>query len=137
MCSLGCRALEQARGLDHVRLAGIRFINACALTSLKRPELKLQSCGMVLLRMRQSKVRSSLLASFTTKQTNDQGTKMKPIKIQITPEMREFNDAVELADALTDGVFDHQPASVLLDFYGFHFSALIVCLLGCKARQQG
>jgi len=40
---------------------------------------------------------------------------MKPIKIQITPEMREFNDAVELADALTDGVFDHQPASVLLD----------------------
>jgi len=65
--------------------------------------------------MRQSKVRSSLLASFTTKQTNDQGTKMKPIKIQITPEMREFNDAVELADALTDGVFDHQPASVLLD----------------------
>ena len=40
---------------------------------------------------------------------------MKPIKIQITPAMREFNDAVQEADALTDGVFDHQPVSVLLD----------------------
>ena len=35
-------------------------------------------------------------------------------KIPITPQMREFNDAVEMADALTDGAYDNQPASVLL-----------------------
>jgi len=70
---------------------------------------------MVLLRMRQSKVRSSLLASFTTKQTNDQGTKMKPIKIQITPEVREFNEQVEHCDFLTDYQFDQGSAETLLD----------------------
>ena len=36
-------------------------------------------------------------------------------KITITPQMREFNDAVQQADALTDGQFDQEPAVVLLD----------------------
>ena len=36
-------------------------------------------------------------------------------KIPITPQMREFNDAVQEADALTDGQFDQEPAVVLLE----------------------
>lgn len=40
---------------------------------------------------------------------------MNPIKIQITRAMREFNDAIQEADALTDGQFDQEPACVLLD----------------------
>ena len=36
-------------------------------------------------------------------------------KIEISPEVQAFNDAVQCADALTDGQYDHQPASVLLD----------------------
>ena len=40
---------------------------------------------------------------------------MKNSQIPITPQMREFNDAVQEADALTDGRFDQEPAVVLLD----------------------
>jgi len=40
---------------------------------------------------------------------------MNPIRIQMTPQMREFNDCVQCADALTDGMFDQEPACVLLD----------------------
>jgi len=36
-------------------------------------------------------------------------------KLEILPEVQAFNDAVQCADALTDGQYDHQPASVLLD----------------------
>ena len=35
-------------------------------------------------------------------------------KIEISPEVQAFNDAVQAADALTDGAYDNQPASVLL-----------------------
>ena len=36
-------------------------------------------------------------------------------KLEISPEMQAFNDAVQEADALTDGQFDQEPATVLLD----------------------
>ncbi len=40
---------------------------------------------------------------------------MKPTKIQISPAMREFNEAVEHADFMTDYNFDQECACVLLD----------------------
>jgi hypothetical protein len=36
-------------------------------------------------------------------------------KLEISPEVQAFNDAVQEADALTDGQFDQEPACVLLD----------------------
>ncbi len=39
---------------------------------------------------------------------------MKTTKIQISPAMREFNEAVETADALTDFRFDKESAQGLL-----------------------
>lgn len=39
---------------------------------------------------------------------------MNPIKINIAPEVREFNEAVETADALTDFRFDQESAQGLL-----------------------
>lgn len=39
---------------------------------------------------------------------------MKPIKIQICPEVREFNEWIEHADFLTDHKFDTCSAEVLL-----------------------
>ena len=44
-----------------------------------------------------------------------QSSKIMHTKISITPQMREFNDAVQEADALTDGRFDQEPAVVLLE----------------------
>lgn len=40
---------------------------------------------------------------------------MRTTKIQISPEMREFNDAIEQADVLFDYQFDTLAASELLD----------------------
>lgn len=40
---------------------------------------------------------------------------MNSIKIQISPEVREFNDAIETADVLTDYKSDRQCAAILLE----------------------
>ncbi len=56
---------------------------------------------------------------------------MKPTKIQISPEVREFNEAVELADVLTDYKHDQESAIVLLDklnkLWQFPISANWLC----------
>lgn len=39
---------------------------------------------------------------------------MKPIKIQISPEVREFNEQVEHCDFMTDFKHDREPATALL-----------------------
>jgi hypothetical protein len=47
---------------------------------------------------------------YTTKFKLD----MKPTKIEMTPAMREYNEAVEMADLLTDYRHDTEPAKNLL-----------------------
>jgi len=65
---------------------------------------------------------------------------MKPTKIQISPEVAAFNDAVETADALTDFRFDQESAQGLLSrlneegVYPYNSEALrqAICRLAIK-----